>query len=179
MKIENELWEFAKDFYSNITVSEALLSLQNQYGHNVNQLIFAIWLAAEKYKLSQICTQNNGDRLWNIQVTSPLRDIRKYVKSQMLEAGQDSVQLTQCYKQLLAAELCAEQVELGKMYADYEQYSDPAPEQDSASLIAENLALCRLSNTNIDTANTLNDELFWSALEKIAIEHINKHREQT
>ncbi|NQZ30542.1 MAG: TIGR02444 family protein [Oceanospirillaceae bacterium] len=172
MKIENELWGFAKAFYTDLEVSSVLLTLQNKYGYNVNQLIFAVWLAAKGQKLTLLCEPNSGDRLWNAQVTTPLRAIRKRVKALMEESAQDKAQFLKCYKQILAAELNAEQVELAKMYAAYEHYSESAL-ADDAKLVNENLALCRINGDKSAVTDNTAFELCWSTLEKGAIEHIN------
>lgn len=161
MKIENELWDFAQDFYAQPNVSGALLALQDKYGCRINQLLFALWLASIKCHIKSI--EVAGDN-WGVAVINPLRAIRREVKALMQKSEQLESQLGACYKKLLSAEIATEQVELAYLHQAYLANSEPATKNISyTQLIIANLAFCKI--------NSEGDEC-WEELEKLAVQYL-------
>lgn len=79
-----DLWDYANKLYSDNTVSESCLALQNRLGIDVNLLLFCLWVAASgrqtltKEEL-EIGIESSSE--WQSNVVKPLRGLRQYLKS--------------------------------------------------------------------------------------------------
>ena len=81
-------WEFSIKLYETPSVSDECLMLQDNYGINVNLLLFCAFVGRDKIALSDediekisLVTKN-----WHVYVVKPLRDVRRSIK-QMLDSG--------------------------------------------------------------------------------------------
>lgn len=77
-------WKFSVKFYSEPTVEEALLTLQNERGLNINILLFCCWYALgdqgrlTKIELRQLLVNVQS---WHDRIVLPLRRLRSQLKS--------------------------------------------------------------------------------------------------
>jgi uncharacterized protein (TIGR02444 family) len=78
----SSFWTFSLKVYAEPAVANVCLSLQDQFGADVNVVLFMLWSAARGRRLS---LQEIGDiidlvRPWQIQVVRPLRLARRSLK---------------------------------------------------------------------------------------------------
>ncbi|MEH6444503.1 MAG: TIGR02444 family protein [Oceanospirillaceae bacterium] len=150
---DNALWQFAVHFYQAPGIATQLLALQNQYALNINQLIFAIWLATQKHQLTGFPEVTTASESWRNDIVIPLRNLRFNIKQQKNSTAEDvsaSIGVVKpahlieaCYQQLLKAELAAEKVELSYLYQQRNEYSQiQFQSKSSAELVFENLNIC-------------------------------------
>jgi len=168
MKIENDLWDFALDFYAQPKVSEVLLVLQDEQGCRINQLLFALWLASVNCRIKSL---DAASERWAVSITSELRVLRRAVKEQMYASDQLESTLRSCYKKLLSAELAAEQVELAYLHAEYLTCSDPVCANiHYTQLVVDNLRFCKADRKPKHSVNT--DDKCWGDLEFLALQYL-------
>lgn len=129
LALQNPLWDYALRLYALPGVEKACLSLQNQHGLPVNQLIFAGWLAHIPKAFESLPSDS-----WVDEVTGPLRTVRYRVRAEL--ARQPPV--ADLYRLLKQAELAAEQVELARLYRLSSRW--PVAEDCPAQLVWSNLA---------------------------------------
>lgn len=140
MQLENELWHFALDFYSQSEVEHCCLSLQDQYGLSINRIIFSCWCGVQGLEVAG--PQFQEAALWQKEITHPLRALR-YKARERKEAYPD------CYAKLRQAELACEQVELSLLYEQTEKL--PRSDLDSLALVEKNVqTYLKLNNLPID-----------------------------
>jgi uncharacterized protein (TIGR02444 family) len=113
VKLDNALWHYALQLYGQPAVEAACLTLQREWSLSVNRLLFCCWLAAEGRPLQLEPLGRSQAAQWQHSTTEPLRALRYQVRQQRLETPE----LESCYQALRRAELAAEQVELGWLYA--------------------------------------------------------------
>lgn len=157
MQLENELWDFALDFYRLEGVESACLDLQQQDGLSINRLIFAIWSGLNGIRLSELHFSSAAET-WQSEITHPLRAIRYKVRENKSE-------VSECYQKLRAAELACEQVELALLHL---QVSDSAQKKQKGSVLVEENLQTYLKSVNlpIDTELSTNITLLISVVEK-------------
>jgi len=74
-------WDYSLDLYGRPNVADACLALQDQYGLDVNVLLFCVWcgsagpgvLGADELRLCLSATRD-----WQQRVVQPLRAVRRY-----------------------------------------------------------------------------------------------------
>lgn len=112
--LDNPLWEFALALYSKPLVEETAITLQDEYGVNVNLLIWMCWL------------EKNGKRIDEAGITAaeaviqslhkdfvlPLRVLRK--NPQLRQQSEMTGRLKEAIQH---AELAAEQLVIAALYA--------------------------------------------------------------
>lgn len=84
MKVDGPLWEFAAATYGHAEVSKACLFLQDRCGVDVNVLLFALWIAAERKIAVDVAAIREVDtmvRQWRQEIVAPLRAIRRRLKT--------------------------------------------------------------------------------------------------
>ncbi|UTW10959.1 TIGR02444 family protein [Marinobacterium rhizophilum] len=113
MKLDNDLWQYALQLYGRPGVEAACLALQQESSLSVNRLLFCCWLATTGRPLLLEALERSQAAQWQHSTTEPLRALRYQVRQQRLQTPQ----LDSCYQALRRAELAAEQVELGWLYA--------------------------------------------------------------
>ncbi len=76
-------WRFSLGFYRRPGVAQACIELQDQCGVDVNFMLFLLWLAFEKRRLSEADVEMVWDKVrgWNADVVVPLRKLRRMLKS--------------------------------------------------------------------------------------------------
>jgi uncharacterized protein (TIGR02444 family) len=121
VKAVNPLWEFALDYYANEAIAQCLLALQDEDDHQVNMLIFTVWLTSKGLKLHKLPLKEEQLGRWHRDISVNIRALRKSVKHEKSEQDDVELLLANCYKKLLSAELAVEEVELMLLYQQYLQ----------------------------------------------------------
>lgn len=75
-------WQFSVAFYRTPGVSEACLELQDRCAVDVNVLLFLLWMAAERRRVTVDQVRGLIDKLkrWQTAVITPLRMLRRMLK---------------------------------------------------------------------------------------------------
>jgi uncharacterized protein (TIGR02444 family) len=76
-------WRFSLYFYRQPTVSDACIALQDEYGVDVNLLLFLLWLADQGRQLSadEVKKVDEKVRDWRNFTVIPIRNIRRKLRS--------------------------------------------------------------------------------------------------
>lgn len=132
--LDNPFWHFSCTLYAEPAIQKACLRLQEQRGLNVNLLLYCFWLGFAVNPLSQeeflqACEQV---RQWQNEITNPLRALRKQVK--MLNCDNNTIWLTDFYKQLLHQELCSEAVQQYQLYFQVKDRLRDKPQWDRVQI---------------------------------------------
>jgi uncharacterized protein (TIGR02444 family) len=110
-------WRFSLQFYRLAGVAGACIALQDEYGVDVNLLLFLLWRADEGRQLSadEVRTLDDRVRDWRNDAVIPIRNIRRKLKGArtLLEPGQQEAYRTR----LKAIELEAERLQQQAMFA--------------------------------------------------------------
>lgn len=113
MANDNPFWRFSLAVYAAPGVSDECIALQDRFGVDVNVLLFATWLGAER---GLLLTPEHFARIeatigeWQHDVLAPVRKIRRRIKAM---ADRDET----LYREIKVAELKLEQVEQAKLHA--------------------------------------------------------------
>jgi len=110
-------WRFSLAFYRRPGVGEACIQLQDAAGVDVNLLLFLLWLAAAKRRLTAGEVREIDDRVrgWRELTVLPLREIRRKLKggAPPLEGG-----TAEAYRsKIKGVELEAERLQQEALYA--------------------------------------------------------------
>lgn len=132
MQLQNPLWQFVLQIYSDVEVEQSCLQLQNELGVSINRLLFAAWLATQGRHYDSANPALDNASHWQQQVTHPLREVRYRVRT--LRDAQQPV--TEVYQQLRRAELAAEQQELALLWNVHAQFTET---EQSLAVLEENL----------------------------------------
>ena len=140
---DHPFWDYSLMLYARAGVSDACLSLQDEYGLNVNLLLFCVWSAAGgvgELGATQIRTGLGRTRDWQERVVQPLREVRRYTAREGIEPQREWRRIVKSAVQQV--ELAADHVEqliLADMVAGQE-FSERTGEE-AARLAVRNLAL--------------------------------------
>lgn len=140
MKLDNQLWHFAVDFYGRPGVSEACLTMQNEAKLDVANLIAVIYadIALQQplsaTEIGQLCDLTST---WHISVVLPLREVRTSLKDPTAGFPSEKEALRERVK---ANELKAEQLQLRMV----EEWLDARVPQSGLQLSDAQLTLLRL-----------------------------------
>jgi len=101
-------WRWSLTRYRRPGVESLLLGLQDEFGLNVNVLLWAAWCAEHFETAPELSFRNalDGIDAWQARVTKPLRGVRRSLKSQSDIEGAEALRA-----QVKAAELDAEKIE--------------------------------------------------------------------
>ncbi len=84
-------WHFSLGYYRKRGVADACIALQDDYGVDVNLLLFLLWLASleRRITLAELTSLSDTVRGWQAGVIAPLRDLRRKLKHAppLVEAG--------------------------------------------------------------------------------------------
>lgn len=133
MQLQNPLWAFALKVYSHSEIEQCCLALQNDFGMNINRLLFAAWLATQHKSIDVALLRHSQADYWQKSMTHPLRALRY----QLRELRRDESELSMLYDAMRNAELEAEKVELAYLYQLAENW--PQVVMTSEVLIVENI----------------------------------------
>src|SRR5215472_1948573 len=79
---ETPFWRFSLKFYREPGVSEACIALQDEFGVDVNLLLFLLWLASDDRQLSteEVRMLDDNVRDWRNLTIVPIRNARRKLK---------------------------------------------------------------------------------------------------
>jgi len=102
---ENPFWDYSLAYYSRAEVAQCCLEYQEEYGANVNLLLFCCWLGSlgVLIKSEQLEQAKLTIKPLDLHVVQPLRTVRQFIKA--LTPPVDDL-----YSNLKQVELMAEQV---------------------------------------------------------------------
>jgi uncharacterized protein (TIGR02444 family) len=147
--MSNEFWTYSLTSYAEQGVAESCLAVQDQWGLDVNLVLYASWLASIDRRLNEahLAALNSLIAPWREAVVLPLRGVRRYLRelpeAQPLREGVKSL------------ELQAEQKQQDMMWDFFRTGAgDTLPVENRP--LSKNLALL------ITPANT--DQLIWTTL---------------
>jgi uncharacterized protein (TIGR02444 family) len=110
-------WRFSLQFYRLTGVAGACIALQDEYGVDVNLLLFLLWRADEGRSLSadEVKALDDKVRDWRNLAVIPIRDTRRKLKSArtLIEPGQQEAFRTK----IKAIELEAERLQQQALFA--------------------------------------------------------------
>lgn len=110
-------WRFSLQFYRLAGVADACIALQDEYGVDVNVLLFLLWRADEGRLLTadEVKTLDDKVRDWRNLTVVPIRTIRRKLKSACtpIEPGQQEAFRTR----IKAVELEAERLQQQALFA--------------------------------------------------------------
>jgi len=105
-----EFWQFSLAFYALPGVAEALLSLQDRHGRDVNLILFALWLGLSRrghLAAAGLAAAQEAIREVRLDIIEPLRRLRRELKP---NPAADVQRLRENIKELeLEAEKAAQQ----------------------------------------------------------------------
>jgi uncharacterized protein (TIGR02444 family) len=105
-----EFWQFSLAFYALPGVAEALLSLQDRHGRDVNLILFALWLGLSRrghLATAGLAAAQEAIREVRLDIIEPLRRLRRELKP---NPAADVQRLRERIKELeLEAEKAAQQ----------------------------------------------------------------------
>lgn len=107
-QLDNPLWQYACQVYSQDGVEVALLELQDDHGADINLILQALWLASEGAQWIHACIPNDYGK-WMAEQVLPLRQMRRSMKT-------DWPQNEDFRQQVKTLELKAEQVALAMLF---------------------------------------------------------------
>jgi len=81
MSRDNEFWRYSLQVYAQQGVSELALNWQNQYGANVNVLLWCSWLESQDIALTEnlLSSALLGIEAWDTGIIKPLRAVRETI----------------------------------------------------------------------------------------------------
>lgn len=140
------LWDYAVELYSQPEVRENCLRLQDEHAWNVNLLLACVWYGQYFGTMtdSQCRTIHSSASHWNERVVSPLRQLRRWLKTHIEDADNirpDAESLRESVKKL---ELAGERQLLKRIEEQLLVDSQPFSERSRQRLteyINSNLAL--------------------------------------
>jgi uncharacterized protein (TIGR02444 family) len=116
LEIDNAFWRFSLRVYGAPGVAAECLELQDKLGLDVNVVLFAAWLGAER---EIVLERSDLDRIeqavagWSGSVVLPLRSVRQTLKT-IPEIAEPEVQALR--KRVAETELFCEQIEQALLY---------------------------------------------------------------
>ena len=118
LKLDNAFWQFSLRVYSSSGVADECLAVQEQYGIDVNALLFCAWIAqARKIELSpqDIEALDAVVASWHECAVRPLRSVRRYMK------GLPDSEISALRTRVKGVEIDSEQIEQAMLFAHAEQ----------------------------------------------------------
>jgi uncharacterized protein (TIGR02444 family) len=103
-KTAEAFWRFSLAAYSRTGVADTLIRLQDQGGHNVNLVLFALWLAARGVRLDTagLAEARAAMAKLDAEIVAPLRQLRRQLR------GDPDGDVQELRRRLLALEISAE-----------------------------------------------------------------------
>jgi uncharacterized protein (TIGR02444 family) len=123
------LWDFATKLYARPGVAPACLTLQDQHGVDVNQLMFAAWMGFDRGILmapQEIAGAALHVQIWVGHVVNPLREVRRRMKNSALSSFHPAS--SELREQVKGLELHAEKLQLEAL----ESWAESRFTQDAA-----------------------------------------------
>ena len=103
--VAEAFWRFSLMLYARPGVAAALIGLQDRAGHNVNLILFGLWLAAgrgRRLDVAGLARARGAIETLDRRAVLPLRNLRRRLKSD------PDLDIQALYRRLSALELAAE-----------------------------------------------------------------------
>ncbi|MFK7977853.1 MAG: TIGR02444 family protein [Halioglobus sp.] len=148
--MDNLFWEYSCAGYAKEGVAALCLALQDEFGMDVNVLLYGAWLGNMGVEASQAHLSAIDEHVlqWRQDIVLPLRALRRDMKG--LPAGEAS------YEELKALELSAEQQQQELMYSYYSAH------KHSLTSIAPRAANTQWENLRLSALIYSRDEANWN-----------------
>lgn len=146
VKGENPFWEFSIAYYRQPDVKACCLELQEDYGWDVNLLLFCCWASGAGYllKAGNIQALHAASEHWRNTEILPVRQRRQALGKRLESNKHDSQpedQTRASYKALLGQELAAEKHQQQLLYDCFSDFELMTAEQgESHEILESNLA---------------------------------------
>ena len=110
-------WTFSLGYYRGAGVSEACLELQDTCGVDVNVVLFLLWTASQKRRVTADQVKRIADtvRPWQVDVIGPIRALRRMLKTDAPLLDKGSAELFRT--RIKSVELESERLQQEAMYA--------------------------------------------------------------
>lgn len=157
LEIDNPFWQFSLRVYGAPGVAAECLDLQDKRGLDINVVLFAAWLGAERgvqLDASDINRIGQAVANWSDSVVRPLRAVRQGLKL-MPEIAWSEVQALR--KRVADTELFSEQIEQAQLYRLATDFGRPSSQPADAARrnVAAVLATCAADETAFPLKNLL------------------------
>lgn len=139
LSIDISLWDFSLHYYACAGVSPLCLRLQDEYGVNVNVLLWALWLGYRGVRLEPALLAQALRKIhsWDQHYVLPLRQLRRRMK---VEFGVADESIEVVRTQIKQAELLAEK-HLQQILQAQISIDTALVQVTAAALMADNLWL--------------------------------------
>lgn len=132
-------WKFSLEFYSDPAVAGICLDLQDRYASDVNILLFVLWCASRRRRLSlqeleRVAASVAG---WQSAVVRPLRGVRRDLKQFAADLALEPISILR--EAVKKQELEAERLQQSLMEAGFGEIG--APFSDQVAAASENVGL--------------------------------------
>lgn len=110
LQLDNTFWQFALSLYGKAGVAQKLLQLQDQFGLDINVLLYMVWLGNEGIALNDESIQPMLTLAfdWQQNIMQPLRRARREIKARLGDGAQ--------YQKAKSLELAVEQEIIARLY---------------------------------------------------------------
>ncbi|HEX3861382.1 MAG TPA: TIGR02444 family protein [Stellaceae bacterium] len=156
-RLGEAFWRFSLTFYARPAVAEALLALQNRAEHNVNIVLFGLWLGSVRGRYltaTDLSRIREAVKPLDTVVITPLRRLRQGLKTD------DDAQMQALRRRMAGVELAAERVVQYRLAACLGGAVAPHLAADAlAAAAAANLALILGEHAALPQAAVLRREL--------------------
>jgi len=127
-------WDFSVRLYAKPGVEQACLALQNQFGLEVNNVLFCLWHGQRCgiFLQSTLLQMVEFSNEWHTNVVNPLRSTRSWMKGRnnMIDATEDNFEnLRNAIKKLELKAEWLQQGQLQSMVSDVPEYEVDDPKQ--------------------------------------------------
>src|ERR1700710_543458 len=111
MQTTSPFWDFSLGFYAQPGIAEICLDLQDRFGADVNVVLYLLWQAQRRRRLTSVKIEKlialTSD--WQQHVVRPLREVRRFLKEPGPTWSSDSV--ASFRQRLKGEELLAERLQ--------------------------------------------------------------------
>ncbi len=147
-KNDNPFWKFSLEFYGREGVADACLTLQDDFGADVNIILYCCWVAfayGEKLERAELAEIRAVIEPWQTGVVQQLRQIRQDMKqNQSINLGELSEDLRQAIKK---CELDGENIEQWILYQSGQRELSDARTSNAVKL-TDSIQLADLNMSN-------------------------------
>ncbi|MGO1077550.1 TIGR02444 family protein [Inquilinus sp. CA228] len=140
LPLDGPLWRFAQRVYSQPGVAQACLALQQRFDADVNLLLFAAWLGAERATpLPAPLARQAQQRVaaWHDEIVRPLRAVRQRMKTGPKPAPSGATEALR--DALKAVEIGSERIELALLETIAPEAPQGPPDAGLDAIIRGNL----------------------------------------
>ncbi len=148
-------WRFSLALYARPGVTEALLALQDRAGHDVNLILFGLWLGIRNRRLTGADVAAAGAAIApaNSAAIAPLRRLRRQLK------GVADHDLAALRRRVAVLELAAERLVQYRLAEDFPGVPAPPGKDGTLALAEANLVLCLGADAASPEARVLGEAL--------------------